>query len=66
MNTLENTTIRRFEEYAQTLITLMYKITEKRFTGHQATPTPEDRALEASALALHEAVKTFLAVYRIE
>jgi|LFRM01.2.fsa_nt_gb hypothetical protein len=66
MNRLDSNIIRQFEEHAQNLITLMFMITEKRITEHPAPPALKSKALAASALTLHDAVKTFLAVYYIE
>ena len=55
---------RNFEEKAQELISMMYNITEAHLAHLQEKPLQRDRALAASALALHQTVKTFIAVAR--
>lgn len=65
MKKVKHLTIREFEEQAQEFISAVFKLTEGYFGGQQERPSMEDKALEFSALALHNALKCFLAIGRI-
>ncbi len=57
--------IAEFEQSAQALITLMFDLCEMKIRKSRATPAPDLAALTSSALALQNAITSFLAVAKL-
>jgi hypothetical protein len=53
------------ERRARELTSQMFALSEKRIKAHHGMPTPELRALAASAMALQKAIAAFLAVEKL-
>ena len=59
--------VRKLEVKADELFSLMFAIAEQRLDASETIPPAvQDKALAAAALAVQEAVQTFIAVNRIE
>lgn len=58
-------TVSEFEQKAQELISMMFKVTEARMASRKSDVNTINNALTISSLALEKAIMTFLAVARI-
>lgn len=59
-------TVVEFEAAAEQLTSLLFAQCEQRLADIETLPSPTNAAFAASALAVQEAIKTFLAVMRIQ